>query len=114
MPHTPRLIATGSDHRMSSHSTAPLSRGQRWLIGLIGAYRRAISPLLPGACRFYPSCSSYASEAISLHGVARGTMLAAARLSRCHPWCEGGIDPVPPSRACVHGHEESTAMKGCA
>jgi putative membrane protein insertion efficiency factor len=99
---------------MSFHTAAPLSTGQRWLIGLIGAYRRAISPLLPRACRFYPSCSSYASEAVSTHGVTRGLMLAAARLSRCHPWCEGGIDPVPPSRAQQVTHEESRAMKGCA
>ena len=66
------------------------------LLVSIAGYRRLISPLLPPACRFHPSCSHYASEAIARHGVMRGTELAARRLARCHPWCEGGIDPVPP------------------
>ena len=65
------------------------------LLGLIAGYRRCVSPLLPRACRFYPSCSEYASEAIARHGVARGGVLSARRLARCHPWCEGGIDRVP-------------------
>jgi putative membrane protein insertion efficiency factor len=103
---------------MSSQHHAPSSTGQRLLVGLIGAYRRAVSPLLPGACRFHPSCSAYAAEAISTHGSARGLMLAAARLLRCHPLCEGGIDPVPaepaqPAHAPI-AREKSAAMKGCA
>lgn len=65
------------------------------LLGFIAGYRRCVSPLLPRACRFYPSCSEYASEAIARHGVARGGVLSARRLARCHPWCEGGIDRVP-------------------
>lgn len=65
------------------------------LLGLIAGYRRYVSPLLPRACRFYPSCSEYASEAIARHGVVRGGVLSARRLARCHPWCEGGIDRVP-------------------
>jgi len=65
------------------------------LLALIAGYRRFVSPLLPPACRFYPSCSHYASEAIVRHGVARGGVLAVRRLARCHPWCEGGVDPVP-------------------
>jgi len=68
------------------------------LLVSIAGYRRLISPLLPPACRFHPTCSQYASEAISRHGVMRGTALAARRLARCHPWCDGGIDPVPPAR----------------
>ncbi len=61
----------------------------------ISLYRRAISPLLPPACRFYPSCSQYAAEAIQKHGLVAGGMLSLRRLSRCHPWHPGGLDPVP-------------------
>lgn len=59
------------------------------------AYKRLISPLLPPACRFYPSCSDYAALAIEKHGVMRGGMLSARRLARCHPWHPGGFDAVP-------------------
>ena len=62
---------------------------------LIRGYQLALSPLLGPRCRFYPSCSQYAIEAIDTHGAARGTWLAAKRISRCHPWHEGGFDPVP-------------------
>ena len=65
------------------------------LLRLIGFYRRWISPLLPPHCRFHPTCSAYAAEAVSTHGAARGTWLAARRLARCHPFCAGGLDPVP-------------------
>jgi len=61
-------------------------------------YKRWISPLLPRACRFYPTCSEYAHDAVRLHGVARGGWLALGRLLRCHPFSRGGFDPVPPSR----------------
>jgi len=64
-------------------------------VGLVRLYRLAISPLLPPSCRFHPSCSAYAVEALTRHGAARGSWLAARRLARCHPFCEGGIDPVP-------------------
>ena len=60
-------------------------------------YRYAISPMMASHCRFYPSCSAYAIEAIELHGAIRGGWLAARRLGRCHPWSAGGVDPVPPS-----------------
>ncbi|WP_433530582.1 membrane protein insertion efficiency factor YidD [Micromonospora sp. CA-263727] len=59
------------------------------------AYRRWISPALPARCRFYPSCSAYAVEAIARHGALRGTGLTVRRLSRCHPFHPGGYDPVP-------------------
>ena len=61
----------------------------------IHVYRYAISPLLPPACRFYPSCSEYAVEAIGTHGPVKGSWLAARRVCRCHPWNPGGVDPVP-------------------
>ena len=58
-------------------------------------YKRWISPLLPHACRFVPTCSEYALEAVELHGALRGTWLAAGRLLRCHPFARAGFDPVP-------------------
>jgi putative membrane protein insertion efficiency factor len=68
------------------------------LLGLLWVYRAVISPVLPPNCRFYPSCSAYAVEAIGVHGPLRGTGLAAWRLLRCGPWHPGGVDPVPPRR----------------
>jgi putative membrane protein insertion efficiency factor len=65
------------------------------LIILIRAYRWLLSPLLGPACRFEPTCSVYAEEACRLHGAARGSWLAVKRVARCHPFCRGGIDPVP-------------------
>jgi len=62
-------------------------------------YRHLISPLLPASCRYYPSCSAYAEEAVQLHGVASGSWLAVRRLLRCHPWTHGGVDHVPGHRA---------------
>ena len=68
---------------------------QRALIGLVGAYRLLFKAWLGSACRFEPSCSAYALEALRRHGAARGSLLTAGRLLRCHPYCEGGCDPVP-------------------
>jgi len=62
------------------------------------AYKVVVSPFLPPACRFYPSCSEYAAQAIAQHGVLRGGKLAAGRVARCHPWHPGGFDPVPAER----------------
>ena len=69
------------------------------LILLIRAYRYAISPLLGNQCRFYPSCSHYAQEALETHGLLKGAWLSVRRLLRCHPWHPGGLDPVPPRSA---------------
>jgi len=63
----------------------------------IRVYRALLSPLLGQRCRFAPSCSAYAVEAIERHGVARGLWLALRRVARCHPWHQGGYDPVPPA-----------------
>ncbi|HXV75553.1 MAG TPA: membrane protein insertion efficiency factor YidD [Candidatus Polarisedimenticolaceae bacterium] len=65
------------------------------LVALLRVYQRIVSPFLPRACRFYPSCSQYAIEAIDLHGAARGSWLAVKRLARCQPFSRGGFDPVP-------------------
>jgi hypothetical protein len=67
----------------------------RLLIGILILYRRLLSPLLGQNCRFHPTCSRYAIEAIRAHGALRGGWLAVRRVSRCHPFHEGGLDPVP-------------------
>ncbi len=65
-------------------------------LGLIWLYQTFLAPLLPPACRFTPSCSEYARQAILAHGVCKGSILALWRILRCQPWCAGGHDPVPP------------------
>ncbi len=68
---------------------------QRLLVGGVRAYRLLLSPWLGSACRFEPTCSAYALEALQAHGAAAGSYLTGRRLLRCHPWCAGGLDPVP-------------------
>ena len=72
------------------------------LILLIRLYQKTISPLLPECCRFYPTCSRYAVEALQTHGFIKGTALAVWRLMRCQPFCRGGYDPVPPPKIREH------------
>ena len=69
------------------------------VLNLIKAYKILISHLFTGSCRFLPSCSSYAQEAVTLHGALKGSWLAVRRISRCHPLGRSGFDPVPGSRA---------------
>lgn len=89
---------------------------KRLMIGLIRAYQSLLSPVLPPSCRFTPSCSNYAIEALRRHGVWSGSRLAVTRLLRCGPWCRGGFDPVPgtphdgPSPAT---HDGMTALPIC-
>ena len=85
-------MSTGSTRRIP----APNTFGARMLTLPIVAYRRWISPALPARCRFYPSCSAYALEALATHGALRGLRLTIWRLLRCHPFYPGGYDPVPP------------------
>ena len=79
------------------------------LVWILRAYQLLLSPMLGQNCRFYPSCSNYAIEAIRTHGAGRGSWLAARRVCRCHPWNEGGLDPVPPPQ---HKNSSSAAC-GC-
>ena len=67
----------------------------RILVGLVQLYRLAVSPVLAPSCRYWPTCSEYAIEALRRHGAAKGSWLTARRLCRCHPWSAGGIDEVP-------------------
>lgn len=77
---------------------------QKILITLVRAYRYAFSPLLGPSCRFHPSCSAYAEEALASHGARRGLWLTLKRVGRCHPWHPGGHDPVPaPTAGPRHG-----------
>ncbi|HBG46684.1 MAG TPA: membrane protein insertion efficiency factor YidD [Deltaproteobacteria bacterium] len=69
---------------------------KKLLVALISFYKAFISPVLPPSCRFYPSCSDYARQSIEIHGTPKGIYLFLRRLLRCHPYHEGGFDPVPP------------------
>ncbi|MGI6690727.1 MAG: membrane protein insertion efficiency factor YidD [Clostridiales bacterium] len=68
---------------------------KKLMLALIGFYRRAVSPHLPPSCRYTPSCSAYAQEAVERFGAARGSWMALKRILRCHPFHQGGYDPVP-------------------
>ena len=87
---------------------------RRALLAAIGFYSRAISPALPPRCRFHPTCSAYAAEAVQLHGAARGSWLAVLRILKCAPWHPGGVDLVPGSPhaggTAAGGHSSSTAV----
>jgi uncharacterized protein len=74
---------------------AELSVAQRVALAVLKAYKVAFSPMYAGACRFVPSCSEYAAEAVARHGVVRGSFMAARRLARCNPFGASGLDPVP-------------------
>jgi uncharacterized protein len=85
------------------------------LRGLIRLYQLVVSPLLPPSCRYLPSCSDYALEALAHHGVLRGLLLALRRLARCHPWGGSGYDPVPPPAGAaprLHRHDCGAAHSG--
>ena len=70
--------------------------GARLIMLLIRGYQIVLSPFLGGSCRYDPSCSHYGMEAVRVHGALRGSWMAVRRIGRCHPWREGGFDPVPP------------------
>ncbi len=93
---------------------------QRLLVGVVKGYRLFLSPWLGSNCRFEPTCSAYALQALARHGAAGGSYLTLRRLVRCHPWCDGGHDPVPLqiprgkrllSRLCAGGTPPSSPKK---
>ncbi|MCK6443190.1 membrane protein insertion efficiency factor YidD [Elstera cyanobacteriorum] len=91
--------------------TAPApSITARLLRGAVYLYRGTLSPLLPRACRFEPSCSAYALDALSLHGAGKGSWLTLKRLCRCHPWGGYGYDPVPPVSGFTPGRFSATQV----
>ncbi len=81
--------------------------------GLVRGYQLLVSPLLPPSCRYLPSCSDYAIDALARHGALRGGALALQRLGRCHPWGGSGYDPVPPCR-CVAPAGTVEPRRACA
>lgn len=83
----------------------PVLWPRRLLAAPIRAYRFFLSPWLGSACRFEPTCSRYALDALDQHGAAAGAYLATRRLLRCHPWCDGGFDPVPPPTSHSPNHK---------
>ncbi|MCE1173974.1 MAG: membrane protein insertion efficiency factor YidD [Propionibacteriales bacterium] len=84
------------------------------LIGLLKVYRAIISPLYGPVCKYYPSCSAYALEAVTVHGSIKGTFLATKRLASCHPWSLGGYDPVPGTPAAAEWAAEQAAKAAAA
>lgn len=81
------------------------------LVWFLRGYQLLLSPMLGQKCRFYPTCSNYAIEALRVHGAARGSLLAARRVCRCHPWHEGGVDLVPPAQD--QQQHSPPAARGC-
>lgn len=77
------------------------------LLGVIRGYQLFLSPLLGSNCRYYPTCSHYTHEAIQKHGALKGSWLGLKRISRCHPWHEGGVDLVPESKSASSKHSNS-------
>ncbi|SFC73237.1 membrane protein insertion efficiency factor YidD [Massilia yuzhufengensis] len=80
------------------------------LVWFLRGYQLLLSPMLGQKCRFYPTCSNYAIEALRVHGAARGSLLAARRVCRCHPWHPGGVDFVPPAGTPT---QSPPAARGC-
>ncbi len=83
------------------------------LQGLVRGYQLLISPVLPGSCRFYPTCSHYAMDAFEYHGPFKGGWLALRRISRCHPWGGSEFDPVPGSRMAAQASEQDRQHHAC-
>lgn len=85
-----------------------MSMLKNMLIGLVKGYRLLLSPVLGNACRFEPTCSVYALQALDQHGAASGSYLTLRRIARCNPWCEGGHDAVPTTLAPFFSHKSSS------
>ncbi len=81
------------------------------LQGLVRGYQLLISPVLPGSCRFYPTCSCYAVDALGQHGALKGSWLALRRILRCHPWGGSEFDPVPGSDLAIRAGEQARKLR---
>jgi len=99
-----RLETGGAKRVTSIVRTGKPSTMRRILMAFVQAYRFLFSPWVGAACRFTPTCSAYALEALAEHGAGQGSYLTLKRLARCHPWCEGGHDPVPLSSVSSELH----------
>lgn len=86
---------------------------RRFVILILTGYKRYVSPLLPSACRFHPTCSEYMKEAVEVWGVGKGCWLGVRRLVRCQPFCAGGLDPVPRPPAPSGGDEAQRPSATC-
>jgi len=95
--------------RHPEHSAENISRAARALLFAVRAYQAFFSALMPSACKFYPSCSHYAAEALRIHGARRGSWLALRRVSRCHPFTHGGVDLVPDAPDFPRGEETASS-----
>lgn len=93
-----RVVMAGARLRAFTRTTGRAAA--RGVIFLIQLYRHMVSPLRPATCRFVPTCSQYAVDALNEYGLIRGSWLAAARLAKCGPWHEGGWDPIPDRPGC--------------
>lgn len=91
-------------------ATILLALPQRALMALVRGYRLLLSPWLGSSCRFEPTCSAYSLQALQTHGAAVGTYMTLHRLARCHPFCEGGHDPVPERAPALFRHLSSTSI----
>ncbi|WP_440054606.1 membrane protein insertion efficiency factor YidD [Pseudoalteromonas sp. T1lg65] len=100
------MNSTSRRSKFRAFITACLSLPKLGLIIIIRGYQKGISPLLGPHCRFNPTCSSYAIQAINLHGIAKGSWLAVKRILKCHPLSAGGEDPVPVKSTKVKQHEK--------
>lgn len=113
--HTePELLLSQAPHefvRPGSLGEALYTLPQNALIALLKVYRALVSPLYGNVCRYFPSCSAYALEAVTVHGTLKGLSLTVRRLLRCHPWATGGLDDVPPgSRTFSPGNEPKIVL----
>ncbi|MBB4736264.1 membrane protein insertion efficiency factor YidD [Micrococcus cohnii] len=98
-PDTSAVAGSPFVVREPSRQWGPLRAAPSALLAaLLTLYRAVVSPLYGDVCRYFPSCSAYGLEAVHVHGAVAGTLLTVRRLSRCHPWADGGLDPVPPGR----------------
>ena len=108
LPAVPATPASAAAGRLT-----PAALARRAAILALRGYQLGISPMLPSACRFYPTCSEYAVQAVARFGVLRGSWLALRRLGRCHPFHPGGFDPVPPP-GIADGDVANAAASGAA